>query len=140
MNKPANKNGFERCRVAFERLKAGEPLHPAHKGQAPYKVTPAVVSVEAGFDPGYLKKSRAIHASLIDEINRFRRANKPDSSVNLTRLNKALKKLEEKESEILSLTNLMQRVVAQNLQLADRVRLLELELKGYRNVTKHPHG
>ncbi|GBH17397.1 hypothetical protein KPSA3_03364 [Pseudomonas syringae pv. actinidiae] len=58
----------------------------------------------------------------------------------MTRLNKALKKLEEKESEILSLTNLMQRVVAQNLQLVDRVRLLELELKGYRNVTKHPHG
>ncbi|NBF12974.1 hypothetical protein [Pseudomonas sp. Fl4BN1] len=136
MNKAAYKNGVEACRAGFERLKAGKPEHPAHIGLPSSKITPGTVSVEAGFDRGYLKKSRQIHIHLIDEINSYRKRLKSDSSTNLTRFTQVLKKSEQKDFEIQYLHDLTQKIIAQNLQLVERVRTLELELKSYRNVQK----
>ena len=56
--------GLNACREALERLKNGEPNNDQFK-EVP--ITASIVSQEAGFDSGYLKKSR--HAELIAEIS-----------------------------------------------------------------------
>ena len=127
---------MEACRAGFERLKAGKPEHSAHIGLPSSKITPGIVSVEAGFDRGYLKKSRQIHMHLIDEINSYRKGQKSESLTDLTRFTQALKKSEQKDFKIQHLHDLTQKIVAQNLQLVERVRALELELKSYRNIQK----
>ena len=56
--------GLIMCREALERLKNGKPNNDLFKG---VPITASIVSQEAGFDSGYLKKSR--HAEFIDEIS-----------------------------------------------------------------------
>ncbi|WP_273808931.1 MULTISPECIES: hypothetical protein [unclassified Pseudomonas] len=99
-----------------------------------------IVSVEAGFDRGYLKKARASHIGLIEEINKFRAS----MALNLPNVRQALKQAQENaqlaESEKLQLQHMIQKVVAQNLQLVERARQLESQIKEIRNIksmTRH---
>lgn len=56
--------GLNRCREAHNRLKNGRPNNELFKG---IPITASVFSQEAGFDSGYLKKSR--HADFFAEIS-----------------------------------------------------------------------
>ena len=66
-----SKSGLDQCVEAFDRLKAGQPRVIEHIGIAKSKITAGIVSVEAGFDRGYLKKARSAHAPLISMIEAF---------------------------------------------------------------------
>ena len=65
-------DGVKICEAAFERLKAGCPVISAHVGIDGSKITAGIVSVEAGFDRGYLKRSRGSHMPLIARIEAYR--------------------------------------------------------------------
>ena len=65
------KSGLERCYEAFERLKSGCAENSKFLGLGPDQITASVVSQEAGFDPGYLKKNRAKHRALIEMIKTY---------------------------------------------------------------------
>lgn len=127
-------DGVDACRSAFERLKTRRSEIPAHNAIAFSKITAGIVSVEAGFDRGYLKKARASHIGLIEEINKFRAS----MALNLPNARQALKQAQENaqfaESEKLQLQQMIQKVVAQNLQLVERVRQLESQVKEIRTI------
>lgn len=96
--------GIDECLQAFERLKLNQALNKKFVGIEKCKITPSIVSQEAGFDPGYLKKSRHEHVALIMLINDYKvtigslTSNKSDSKVyknkieQLRKENESLKK------------------------------------------------
>lgn len=128
MNLRTNDDGVEICRKGFERLKSGNPLLPQHKYLPKNKITPGIVSVESGFDRGYLKSSRPHHRVLIDEINEYRQTHKNTPTQTTALLADASKQVEATKDQNKLLIYQLQQVVAQNLQLVERVRSLESEL------------
>lgn len=132
-------DGLERCYQGFERLKNGTPLLPQHKNLPKHKITAGIVSVESGFDRGYLKKSRPHHRPLIDEINEYRQLHRHTPAQATAILADASKQVADTQAENDLLTHQLQQVVAQNLQLVERVRSLEkelLSLKSNPNVSR----
>lgn len=120
-----HKNGLDACYEALNRLKEGKPHINAHTGIKFSKITPAIVSVEAGFDKGYLKKNRPHHLTLINEINAFRSDHVVQAKDLANHLKREQEKVKNLENQNHDLTNMIQKVVAQNLRLIERVRLLE---------------
>ncbi|HEX8596340.1 MAG TPA: hypothetical protein VF682_24110 [Pseudomonas sp.] len=119
------KNGLGACIEAFERLKAGAPNVPGHVGIVAAKVTSGIVSVEAGFDRGYLKKSRASHLPLIAQIEAFRVRPESTGSSKANEVKRAKSKAERAKSELEQTRRQLYEVLTQNLQLVERVRDLE---------------
>ena len=58
------------CEKAFQRLVDGNPNNLDFLGQT---ITAALVSKEAGLDPGYLKRSRLSHKYLIEKIDNHKK-------------------------------------------------------------------
>lgn len=119
--------GLSACEEALQRLLDGKPFVPEHVGLDMSKLTASVVSLEAGFDRGYLKKSRQGHLPLLAMIEANRAgASKSNSSPN----GKSVKRMEDKlaflEKELAMVSSQRDRVLTQNLQLWERVRELEL--------------
>lgn len=122
-------SGVEACEKAFERLKAGNPHISAHVGIEREKITAGVVSVEAGFDRGYLKKSRTKHQALIAKIDAYKNLeSKPSGSLSL-KYRRAKAKIVVLETELLSCKATMHKVLSQNLQLVETIRRLEVHIK-----------
>ncbi|MFV7437291.1 hypothetical protein ACLPJF_02525 [Pseudomonas vlassakiae] len=131
------KKGLAACYDAFDRLKAGKPIVSAHVGLASGKITPGVVSFEAGFDRGYLKKSRPAHLSLIAQIEAFRLQSESASESKANEVRRARNKVAKAETELEQAQRQLYEVLTQNLQLVERVRELESQLakmKGKRTV------
>lgn len=127
-------NGLLACRAAFERLKRGGNVLEVHERLSPGKITPGIVSVEAGFDRGYLKGKQPTHVPLIEEIYAYRehvKLSTPDARDNLAKLKQDYDHLKSTYDDM---QFLLQKVVAQNLQLVARVRTLEGLLKNTTNV------
>ena len=119
--------GLGACEEALQRLLVGNPFVSEHVGLDLSKLTASIVSHEAGFDRGYLKKSRKTHLPLLAKIEACRaEANKGSGSSN----GKNIKRLEDKvdllEKELAMVSSQRDRVLTQNLQLWARVRELEL--------------
>jgi len=120
-------NGVGACEDALQRLLDGQPFVPEHVGLDLSKLTASIVSLEAGFDRGYLKKSRKAHLPILAKVEACRAgANKGSGSSN----GKSIKRLEDKvvllEKELAMVSSQRDRVLTQNLQLWERVRELEL--------------
>lgn len=64
--------GVGACQEALQRLLDGKPFMPEHVGLDLSKLTASIVSHEAGFDRGYLKKSRKTHLPLLAKIEACR--------------------------------------------------------------------
>lgn len=64
--------GLIACEEALQRLLVGKPIVPEHVGLNLSKLTASIVSLEAGFDRGYLKKSRKAHLPLLAQIDSAR--------------------------------------------------------------------
>ncbi|EKF7416838.1 TPA: hypothetical protein MXR76_006395 [Pseudomonas aeruginosa] len=119
--------GVGACEEALQRLLDGKPFVSEHVGLDLSKLTASIVSLEAGFDRGYLKKSRKAHLPILAKIEACRAgANKGAGSSNV----KNIKRLEDKvvllEKELAMVSSQRDRVLTQNLQLWERVRELEL--------------
>ncbi len=131
----AQGEGIKACEVAFERLLAGKPEVPAHVGIDPSKITRGIVSVEAGFDRGYLKKNRPSHKALVARIEahgaEIGKSNEGQREQLRRAKNKAQAAIDSKAEMKLQLD----KVLTQNLMLVERVRELEDALKKYQNVT-----
>ena len=127
------KDGVQECEKAFDRLINGRPRVDAHVGITAEKITSGVVSVEAGFDRGYLKSARLKHQPLIAKINAYRKLGGiSGDEMGITKvkrqLNSASQKAKLLEEEIEIAHYQRQAVIAQNIQLHERVRLLELKI------------
>ncbi|PRW84823.1 hypothetical protein C7A11_25075 [Pseudomonas simiae] len=127
-------NGVEVCREGFERIKAGKPRVAAHVGLDPTKVTAGIVSVESGFDRGYLKKDRPNHRPLIAEIEAYRKSFGTVSSSKALQIKRANDKATKSNAELEIVRGQLYQVMTQNVQLVERVRHLEEQLKSLNNV------
>ena len=118
--------GVGACEEALQRLLVGKPVVPEHVALDLSKLTASIVSLEAGFDRGYLKKSRKAHLPLLAQIEAVRaEASKGAGS-------SSGKKIRQMESQLAALEKTlsiaqMQRdnVLAHNMKLWQRVRELE---------------
>jgi hypothetical protein len=126
-------SGIQLCEIAFERLKRGEAKIPAHNDIPAHKITAGIVSVEAGFDRGYLKKSRIAHQSLIAQIELSRNSNLNDNEIAHSQLSTLKQKIDLLESDLKIKKKLLDNVLTQNLMLVDKMRELETKLKKYEN-------
>ena len=119
------------CEEAFNRLVDGAPVVSEHVGIDSSKITAGIVSVEAGFDRGYLKKSRKIHQPLIARIEAYR-VEAASSKTTRSPKAQAIKRVQDKlavvEDELKVACQQRDVVLTQNLQLYERVRELEREL------------
>ncbi|MBD8708492.1 hypothetical protein IFT47_17835 [Pseudomonas sp. CFBP 13711] len=120
-------SGVLACEEALERLITGKPNVAAHVGLDLSKLTAGVVSHEAGFDRGYLKKSRKLHMALIAKISAVRDGVMKGALANTTRneLIRSSKKIDRLEEELLTVCTQRDAVLTQNLQLWERIRQLE---------------
>ncbi|CAI8922771.1 transposase [Pseudomonas sp. IT-P258] len=124
-------DGVKICESAFERLKAGLSVTPAHVGIDGSKITAGIVSVEAGFDRGYLKKSRKSHMSLIARIEACRAECRTTSNSKALQIKSAQNKAGKAVAELEQARDQLYQVLSQNLQLVERVRELENKLRCY---------
>lgn len=127
----AKKNGLQRCEEAFNRLMLGQPNLSDHVGVKSEDITPAMVSIEAGFDKGYLKRSRDYHLPLIARINATKTSAAPIASSAKDKLDRATRLAEKRSAELKELKLVMDKVLSQNLMLLERVRELEQEINKY---------
>lgn len=126
-------SSLERCEKALERLLSGQPHISDHVGVKYEDITPAMVSIEAGFDKGYLKRSREYHLPLIARIDALKRgAGFSTSTANKKKLERAKALAEKRRLEVDRLSEVMDKVLTQNLMLVERVRDLEKELTRYK--------
>jgi hypothetical protein len=126
-------DGVEACEVAFERLKTGRPVIPVHVGIDGSKITAGIVSVEAGFDRGYLKKARNSHLPLIAKIEAYRAECSTTSTSKALQIKRAQDKAGRAVAELQQTREQFYQVLTQNLQLVERVRELENKLNRYQN-------
>lgn len=120
------RDGLELCIEAFQRLVEGAPILAAHVGLHKSKITAGVVSVEAGFDRGYLKKARAVHQPLIAQIEAFRNSSVIREAASTGQKIKVIENKYKQLSEELDIVKSQRDLVlAQNIQLFERVKELE---------------
>lgn len=85
--------------------------------------------MEAGFDRGYLKKSRRAHLSLIAKIEAYRKESESSDSSAKAQLRRASRKVDEVVNSLELSKQQLYNVISQNLQLVERVRELEKEIQ-----------
>ena len=120
-------SGVKLCEEAFERLVAGRPEVDKHKGLPKSKITKSIVSVEAGFDPGYLKKGRKLHVPLLARIEAVQGEQDSAEAVAAERVRRANMTVQKARSELEIMREQRNAALTQNLQL--HARLLGLEKK-----------
>ena len=114
--------GLAACEAALKRLLEGRPLIHSHVGMDVSKITAGVVSHEAGFDRGYLKKSRP----LLAKIAAVRQGGSKSVSHSISQRQILLEgRLLKVESQMLEAINQRNLVLVQNLQLWERIKELE---------------
>lgn len=120
-------SGISACEEALQRLLEGMPRVPAHVDLDLTKLTASIVSLEAGFDRGYLKKSRKAHAPLIARIQAIR-TKAPLASVKARELELAADKLSSTKTKLDEAVEARDKTLRENLYLMLRVRELEKEI------------
>lgn len=118
--------GLSICEEALQRLLVGKPVVPGNVGLDMSKLTASIVSLEAGFDRGYLKKSRKAHLPLLAQIEAVRaEASKGTGASSDKRIRQMESQLAALE-KTLSIAQIQRdNVLAQNMKLWQRVRELE---------------
>lgn len=118
--------GLGACEEALQRLLVGKPVVPKHVGLDLSKLTASIVSLEAGFDRGYLKKSRKVHLPLLAQIEAVRAEASKGAGLLSGEKNRQIGRQLAALEKTLSIAQ-MQRdnVLAQNMKLWQRVRELE---------------
>lgn len=118
--------GLGACEEALQRLLVGKPVVPEHVRLDLSKLTASIVSLEAGFDRGYLKKSRKAHLPLLAQIEAVRaEASKGTGSSSVKQIRQMESRLAVLEKTLSIAQMQRDNVLAQNMKLWQRVRELE---------------
>lgn len=133
-------NGLAKCYEAFERLKTGKPVVANHVDLPPSKITAGIVSFEAGLDRGYLKKTRLNHLPLIAQIEAYRKSFGSADASKAMQIKRANDKVDKARRELEIAQQQLYHVLAQNVQLVERVRSLEAQVKQLNNVKELKPG
>ena len=124
-------SGLLVCFEALDRLIAAQPVKSRFVGLSLSKLTASIVSEEAGYDRGYLKRSRAAHLPLLARIDALRMsASKTKTSSSESTLQSLKKKVQNLEQQLIETSYQRDRALAQNLKLWERMRVLEQSKSG----------
>ena len=137
--------GIESCYEAFDRLKAGKPQVEKFKGLLQKEITASVVSQEAGFDGGYLKKKRRQHQPLISMIALYVKEHHGTTMGKGAELLREKKKVKDAKANEALMQTQRDASLGRELQLyhalkesEEKVIKLEFELAKINNVTRLP--
>ncbi|PST87874.1 hypothetical protein C9I86_12395 [Photobacterium sp. NCIMB 13483] len=122
------KSGVEVCYEAFERLKNGKPNIVKFIGITPDKVTPSIVSQEAGFDSGYLKRKRLNHQGIISQIDAFKEESKKTTLSKAEIVRRESRKANNYKEELERVRVLLEQSLTRELLLVTKVKDLEKQL------------
>ncbi|CAM4371067.1 hypothetical protein [Pseudoalteromonas ostreae] len=130
------RDGLNRCFEAFERLKLNEPKNARFVNLDRNKVTASIVSQEAGFDAGYLKKSRARHREIISLIESY--SNLPAASVSGTlsireKLERAERKSASLKERVKDVEKKLYDALARELLMLEQIECLQQKLASSSN-------
>lgn len=129
-------SGISECYAAFERLKARCPRSTKFIGLSLDKITASVVSQEANFDSGYLKKRRPSHQTIIALIESFKKEQQvttlSKTEIQRREKNNTLKYKNERDR----LQLLLEQSLARELLLAAKIHELETQVYSLSNLTK----
>lgn len=129
MGRPVGE-GIKKCEEALRRIEQGVFNIPKHRAK---KVTPAMVSKEAGLDAGFIKKNRELHQPLIDWINKLN----GDQNTLEKRTSKPRSPSSKKDKDTIALLKERLNVaVSKELLMLDKIRELEAKLNKL-SKTKH---
>lgn len=131
--------GVIACEAALQRILDGKPFVSDYVGLDLSKLTASIVSHEAGFDRGYLKRSRKAHFAILARIEAARsRSDKVSTSSHYKRIEVMKNKIERLERELAIACEQRDRVLTQNLQLWNCVKGLEKVRPqlGYQQINK----
>lgn len=120
--------GIKNCEEALQRLLDGNPYVARHIGVESNDITSAMVSVEAGYDKGYLKKTRTAHKALIARIDSLKIDVKQKGDRDKILLKKALVASELHRKEAEKANEIMNKVLTQNLMLINKIKELEAQI------------
>lgn len=124
------------CYEAFERLKMGKGTMDGCIGLAPESITPARVSVEAGHDAGYLKKSRGQHAGIINAILAYQHVNTSTTLSKAEIKRRSERRVSKVEIELKLTKNRLEDSLARELKLVAKIRELEEDLYKQSNIDR----
>jgi len=121
--------GLLLCEQAFERLSAGKPQKLLITDYKIYRITAAIVSKEAGFDAGYLKKSRVNHRQLLLEISQFNANQQTCTGRDKKQILDLSGQLENKKKQVGNFENLYTETLARELILLVKVAELKSKIR-----------
>lgn len=124
------------CYEAFERLKVGKGTKDGCIGLAPELITPARVSIEAGHDAGYLKKSRKQHTGLISAILAYQHENTSTTLSKAETKRRSVQRISRIETELKLTKKRLEDSLARELKLVAKIRELEEDLYKQSNVAR----
>lgn len=117
-------SGIAACRAALERIKKGKANNPEFNNAT---LTASIVSQEAGYDSGYLKKKR--HPDFIAEINDVRnQLEERQGKISKSEYNR-VDKSSKKYKDIADRNKiLLDEALTREIYLIRKIRELEVEL------------
>lgn len=124
------------CYEAFERLKVGKGIKDGCIGLAPELITPARVSIEAGHDAGYLKKSRRQHIGLISAILAHQHENTSTTLSKTEIKRRSDQRVIKLTAELKLMKERLEDSLARELKLVAKLRELEEDLYKQSNVAR----
>lgn len=130
------KSGLTECYEAFERLKNGKPNVGKFVGITPDKITASIVSQEAGFDSGYLKKNRTNHQGIIALIDSFREEQKKTSLSKSEIIRRENIKSNNYKNQLERVQLLLEQSLARELLLSIKLDELERQMSNSDNVIR----
>ena len=122
------KSGVEMCYEAFDRLKSGKPKLGKFIGITPDKITLSIVSQEAGFDSGYLKRKRPKHQGIISQIDAFKKESKSTTLSKSEIVRRESRRVNNYKEELERVRILLEQSLARELLLASKLKDLENQL------------
>lgn len=117
--------GLASCEEALQRLIEGKSYLKEHVDLDLSRITASIVSLEAGFDRGYLKKSRRAHLQILAKIEKCRLDAQKKSGLSGKTIASVEKKVLLLSNELKVVTSQRDRALSQNIKLWQRVRELE---------------
>jgi len=124
------------CYEAFERLKVGKGTKDGCIGLASELITPARVSIEAGHDAGYLKKSRRQHIGLISAILAYQHENTSTTLSKAEIKRRSDQRVIKLTAELKLTKERLEDSLARELKLVAKLRELEEDLYKQSNVAR----
>ena len=120
--------GLDKCFEALGRIKANNPLESKFVDLPRNKVTAAVISQEAGFDSGYLKKKRPQHQPIISLIESYRSSDTGSTLSVRESIEREKRKAESFRTRLKLAEIKLHNALARELLLIDQIDRMEQEL------------